>query len=328
MRCLFAIAVIAGLIPVWGACGRKTEPDPSTEASKPPVAPLPPKAVTPPKELPVEPQVARSADGLGVLIDRFNTCIGAVAEAIRASDAMPTTSEKQIGDCEKLFNEVLATRKVVISEPYAEYFVLAAQVLSRLGSGTAAPGSPVATFSTKDFVTEYNRFALKNNELLGIPVIEAAPAEVVRKSVPRRTFRDELARLGETLGTTVRDWQFAHRFETLGSGSPAAWLATGRQERVRFWMLRLTLENRLSAFTRFDCDNAGTGPQEKITCDTLRGAGLDLVKLGQDWLDAWNQLLESIQPPDHVPPAEARKSCDTRQAALEEKIRELPGRIE
>ncbi len=328
MHRLFALALVVGLIPVWGSCGKKNGPDPAVEAARPPVAPLPPKAVTPPPVVPREPEVVRSADGLGGLIDRFNACIGAVAEGIRATDAIPTSSATQIGDCDKLFNEILSTGKVVVSEPYADYFVLAAKVMDRLRSGRAAPGDPAPAFSTKDFITEYNQFALKNNELMGIPVVEAAEADVARKVVPRRTFRDELARLGETLATAVRDWQFAHRFETLGSGAPSSWLSAVRVERVRFWMLRLTLEDQLAAFGRFDCDNAGTGPEEKITCDTLVGAGRDLAKSGKEWLDAWSLLLGTLASSPGAFPEAARKACDARQEALEEKIRELPGRIE
>ncbi|MBU1068557.1 hypothetical protein KJ975_03220 [Myxococcota bacterium] len=329
LRRLLVMTIVPGLMISGLSCGKKpSDGDPSEDRARPPVAPLPPVAVPSPVPPVPEPKVARSSEGLGKLLDRFNACVGAVAEIIRASDASVTVPVKQIGDCEKLFDEILATRQVVISEPYAEYFVLAAQVLSRLRLPAPGAGDPAVPFPVKEFITDYNAFALRNNELMGIPVIEPAPAEVVRRSVPRRTYRDELAQLGQTLETAVRDWSFAHHFETLGSGAPAAWLSGAGLERVRFWMLRLKLEDQLGDFARFDCDNAGTGPEEKITCDTLQGAGRALSKSAQDWVDAWTQLLGLLGPSPGAFPAAARKSCDDRQAALEEKIRELPGRIE
>jgi hypothetical protein len=276
----------------------------------------------------IEPKVAHPSEELGKQLDRFNACVGAVAEIVRSSDVAVTVPVKQIADCQKQFNEILTTRQVVISEPYAEYFVLAARVLGRLRPIVPGAGLPAEPFPVKEFITDYNAFALRNNELMGIPVIEPSPAEVVRRSVPRRTYRDELARLGQTLETAVRDWSFSHHFETLGSGAPAAWLSEAGLERVRFWMLQLRLEDEMVGFSRLDCDNAGTGPEEKITCDTLLGAGRALSKSAQDWIGAWSQLLGLLSSSPGAFPAAARKACDDRLSVLEEKIRELPGRIE
>jgi hypothetical protein len=297
------------------------------------MAPLPPEAVAPQPPKQPEPPSVRTRQGLGVLIDRFNACVGAVAELVRAADTAAPVPAQQVTDCGKLFDEILSTRQVVIAEPYAEYFLLAARVMNRLRGHEGPAGEPRAEFSVKDFVVEYNEFALKNNELMGIPVVEPAPGETVpkesiRRSVPRRTYRDELARLGETLGTTVRDWQFDHPFETLGAGAPAPWLSRGDPERVRFWMLRLTLESQLELFGRLDCDKAGTGPEDKITCDTLRGAASALEKSAREWVEAWSLLLASLRGSGGVVSAEARKACDDHRAAIEEKLRELPGRIE
>jgi len=88
------------------------------------------------------------------------------------------------------------------------------------------------------------------------------------------------------------------------------------------------LEDQLAAFSRIDCDNAGTGPEEKITCDTLVSAGQNLAKAGREWMDAWTSLLGSLTATAKTPTAEARKSCDHWRDALEDQIRELPGRIE
>jgi hypothetical protein len=325
-RSLFMMSL--AILSVTGAC-KKDGPDP--DARKDPAVPsvMSPATATadgPLAPAPPEPVVARAAEGLGKLIDRFNTCVAQVAELLRAADDRPVVSSKLATECSNAFAAILETRGVRLSEPYTEYFTLAAQVARRFAAAATAT-EPAASFQATEFIADYNRLALLNNELLGVPVTEP-PVPTGRRRVPRRTFRDELARQGETWGKAARNWQFAHPFETLGSGAPAAWIDDALLERTRLWMLRLDLEHQLLVFSLLDCDNAGTGPEEKIVCDQLLPAGADLALRLRAWLDAWDQVLGDLVRTGQAPSTEARRACDTAQTRLEERIRELPARVE
>ncbi len=317
---MMTLAILAGT----GAC-RKDGQDPDARKDPAVPSPTPPATATGPGEpAPPEPVVARASEGLGKLIDRFNTCVAQVAELLRAADDRPVVSTKLAKECDGAFAAILETRGVRITEPYTEYFTLAAQVARRFAAAAADPAVP---FQATEFIADYNRLALLNNELLGVPVTEP-PTARERRRVPRRTYRDELARQGETWGKAARDWQFAHPFETLGSGAPAAWFDDASVERTRLWLLRLDLEHQLATFSLLDCDNAGTGPEEKIVCDQLIPAGTDLALRLRAWLDAWDKLLGQLGRSGQTPSAETRRACETAQGRLEERIRELPARVE
>jgi len=320
-RCLLLTWILAGLVAL-ASCQKETRGK-DGPGDTPPVVPPPPMGVTPPPEPPAPPPVvARAAEGLGKSIDHYNACVAKVADLVRATDTAPLVPAKLVAECEEAFTVLLTTRSVVVSEPYAEYFVHAARVSARL-----AAGADPAKFPVQEFIADYNAFALKNNDLMGVPVTDPPPPPG-RRQVPRRTYRDELARLGEALAAAVRDWDFAHPFETLGSGAPAVWLSEGREERVRFWLLRLRLEQRLEVFGRIDCDNAGTGVDDKSTCATLASAGGDLSRFTRAWLDAWDALLASLVPAGSQPTAEARRAIAAAATSLAERVRELPDRIE
>lgn len=325
-RTLFvmSLAILAGT----GAC-KKDQEDPG--ARKDPSGPVVTPPIPAPGDRPVtspqpEPAVVRAAEGLGKGIDRFNACVAQVAELVRAADDRPVVSGKMLTECDRAFSELLEARGVRVSEPYDEYFLLAAQVSRRFATAGAA-ADPAAAFQVREFVADYNRLALLNNELLGVPVTEP-PASTERRRVPRRTYRDELARHGEAWSKAVRDWQFSHPFETLGSGAPAAWLSDGQLERTRLWLLRLELEHQVADFSRVDCDNTGTGAEEKTVCDQLVPAGADLIRRLGVWVDAWDQLLAGLVRSGLAPSAEARRACEAAQTQLEERVRELPARVE
>ena len=323
------------LLVIWicgAACNRK-KPDfeATDEPGMPPEAPLTPAEVKPlPEEPPKDPATGPSGEP-AVLLDRFNACIGSVAEAFRNAEPGkkpdPAVLSPRILECQKAFESILELGDVVISDPYKDYFLLGASVLEKLPRSENPPRTGDPPFRADEFTNAYNEFALKNNELIGIPVVEL-PQAAQTKTVHRRTFRDELARLAGFLEKWSLDWQFSHRFETLGTQAPTAWLLRPLPARVSFWLGSLEIQGRVRAFSVFQCDNSGTDPQDTTTCSALEGARDQLLKDHEAWSQAWRKLLQTPGAGPLTLTTERRELCEKTYQTLSDRIKALPGRVE
>ncbi len=321
-NCLLFLVIMGFLL---ASCGRKKDlPGPDEPEMERPEAPLEPG------EVPVVPSPAPDAElppearPIMENLERFNRCVLELAKWLHEEEkaVQPKEAAGRFEPCEKNFLEVLENDEVQVTEPYREYFLLAARLLDRLSGLTVDSGRP---FDRDGFVADYNAFAMKNNELLGIPLVEGIRPQTARK-LPRRTYMDELVRAKEHIGNFVVEWQFGHRFEILGSGGPAAWFPFGRHAHTRFWLDLQPVLVQVGAFRQLECSAEGTDKEDRHTCETLKGSGQELLRRFDEWTTAWRDLLRTARDPAWSPKPDQRQRSEKATASLNGFMQLLPGR--
>ena len=199
------------------ACKEKTHRKESTflqQALQPSVLPNSLDVSTPQqvqKASPSEPltSLSRPSSKLGPFLDEFNACVAHIADIVRSSTSKTTNvPADNVQECRRRLDAILAFRGMPITEAYTEYFVLAARLIDLLS--TSADASKNTISIPINFIENYNAFAIENNELLGVPVTEPMSVSSSSSLFPRRTYRDELARLASNIHTQVIDWHFLH----------------------------------------------------------------------------------------------------------------------
>ncbi len=282
--------------------GEKSLPSPMEPAADRAQTADPPRVIT------------RPAEKLGPLLDAFNGCVANLAALVRSTESVPVTPPaRDVQECRRRFEAILAFRGFPVTADYEDYFVLAARLVDTLPADSSGPGTP--SFSVQAFIEAYNAFALRNNELIGVAATDEREPSI-QGSLPRSTYRDELVRLAGSIRDYVVQWHFEHRFETLGTDAPSAWLQALLPERARLFVLRTRVESRLDAFARLKCEDAGTSTDTRVSCRMLADAAGELARGARAWLDAWDARLRSAS-------REACPACESTRGDLEMRIRTL-----
>lgn len=322
-KALFILLVVFGMAT---ACKEKEHRKDATflQVLQPSVVPMSLDISTPQqvqKASPSEPltSLARPSSKLGPFLDEFNACVAHIADIVRSSTSKTThVPADNVQECRRRLDAILAVRGMPITEAYTEYFVRAARLIELLSTSADASTNTISV--PVNFIENYNAFAIENNELLGIPVTEPMPLSS-SSLLPRRTYRDELARLALNIHTQVIDWHFHHRFEILGANAKAAWLNHRLAERAKFFVLRNRMEARLATFFHIQCENSGTSSDDRFPCQMLENAGKELARYTRAWLDAWDTWLQTTVGP-------TCSECERTQKDIEQHVRSLPEAIQ
>ncbi|MBN2723502.1 MAG: hypothetical protein JXR95_05460 [Deltaproteobacteria bacterium] len=215
-------------------------------------------------------------------INRLNKClqrsVKSIKKEIDANHAVisrtSTAELKKMGKiCERNYFDIINNYND-LTFYYRKYFLAAAHFLDSYFLGTEnlslpmdAPGKQSVLEVEKSVLNIYNKYALKNNDLVGVSILEKYPKQE-KSTVDLRTYSDESARLGEFITKEIRKWNRDHSFDLVPGADRPSWMFSLRREFTAIVFLETQLKKKSEYFKTISCIRGFAKLEEKKEVST------------------------------------------------------------
>ncbi|MGM0596203.1 MAG: hypothetical protein ACQES9_04120 [Myxococcota bacterium] len=203
-----------------------------------------------------------------------------------------------------------------INKHYQIYCLLAADYLDEMQLGIKKIKNSIQFSQLKDLekllVEKYNKFALKNNDLAGIDILDKTK-EYKKTRLAKRTFRDEIARSGKKIGNLLFKWQQKHNPSSDNQDEPGEKYPT--RTRVYFNFLKNTWEDEKKYLDSISCTNKfsntdkknnqtekpeKTGKNNDYNCKTLTDQLNTFRQHCEKLISLWEIQLKHVKKPSSI----------------------------
>ncbi|MBU1218921.1 hypothetical protein KKF34_10935 [Myxococcota bacterium] len=245
-------------------------------------------------------------------INRMNNCFKRSVETVRKEIEKDvhvmgrvTHGElKKLGKiCEKNLIDIINTYDDMTV--YYQEFMLASAAfldvyfvtLENLVLPKEAPGKLDLGSCDKKLVDSYNKRALKNNDFVGVAILETRPPQE-KSTVDLRTYGDEAFRMGDFIIKEIHKWNISHSFDIVPGNDRPSWMFHMRREFVAIKFLSDRILRKINYFKTIDCikgfatnmkaDEAATkNATPPRTCTTVKVKSENFIKSVNAWIIEW-----------------------------------------
>jgi hypothetical protein len=196
-------------------------------------------------------------------LDKLNICLHGSVENLKKhfikkkiplkTENLKTTAKK----CEKTLFSIISKNNN-ISGSYSSYLILSGTLLDTYFNvlelfllPEKSPGKVNNRVLEKRLIEAYNKFALKNNDLVGIPIRDKGK-ELPPLTLDSRTYGDETARMGDKIWAIILNWNGSHLFKGIGQKKPG-WFSFLRRDYIYLMILSYKIEKIIKNYQVFGC---------------------------------------------------------------------------